>query len=101
MATNDDSWWPLVVMDDGEEGVRVWVDVWRREWKIVFFHIKERTYNCKSRLASSSHSLSENPLLVLSATFTSSTTPLELGFALSATLCAKHNSSCAEHYILR
>jgi len=28
-ASNDDLWWPSVVVGGGEEGVRVWVCIWR------------------------------------------------------------------------
>jgi len=30
-TSNSGSWWPLVVVGGGEEGVRVWVGVWRGE----------------------------------------------------------------------
>jgi len=31
VASNDDLWWLPVVVGGGEEGVRVWVGVWREE----------------------------------------------------------------------
>jgi len=28
-VSNNSSWWPPVVMGGGEEGIRVWVGVWK------------------------------------------------------------------------
>ena len=46
MASKDDSWWPPVVVGGGEEGVRVWVGIWRGgEGENRVFHAEERIYN--------------------------------------------------------
>ena len=52
-ASRGGSWWPPVVMGGGEEGVRVWVGVWRGgEGEIVFFTLKNVFIIYRSRLAS-------------------------------------------------
>jgi len=66
-----------VVVGGGEEGVRVWVGIWKGgEGENCVFHAEERIYNLQISL-SELVSLSGSPL-----------------FALSATIRAECNSFC-------
>ena len=76
-ASNDSSWLPPVVMGGVEEGVKVWVGVWRRgEGENHVFHAEKCIYNLQ---------ISLSKLILLSGSSL---------FVLSVTIRAEHNSLC-------